>query len=264
MTPPLLKKDAIRARLAELLDADPSGGVVFDADGTLWSCDVGCIVFDYACAQGRFKEEALPALADFAKAQGIAHGLPSDVNSVARHLKEAFYKGRIQERAFAEMQVWAYVGFNEQEFRVFVGEALSEGRHQEMLHEPVLEIAAWAKTQGARTVIVSASPRWVIEEATKDFEFFSAEAISAGDPETLSTDAGLIINGGLAKPLPYGPDKIVGGRRILGERKWLAAFGDSNFDLEMMGEATLAIGIGEKEGLLSGLRLLTTSVRFAF
>jgi phosphoserine phosphatase len=222
------------------------------------------MVFDFACAQERFKDRALSALADFAAAQGINEEPQSDANTMAKILKNAFYAGRIEERAVAEMQVWAYVGYCEQEFRDLVRSALQEGRHHEMLHDQVLEIADWVTSQGARTGIVSASPRWVIEEATANFDFFPTDAISAGDPRTLRTDAGLVIDSGMASPLPYGPDKIDGGKRLLGKRKWLAAFGDSHFDLEMMGEAALAVGIGQKEGLLSGLGRLTTSVRFVF
>jgi len=264
MSSPLLKKNAIRARLAQLLEAHPGGGVIFDADGTLWSGDVGCMVFDYACAQNAFKKEAQAALADFAAIHGIESTAGSDANANAKTLKNAFYNGRLQERAVAEMQVWAYVGYGEQEFRDLVRTALQEGGHEGTMHEQVLELAEWANAQGGHTSIVSASPRWVVEEATAKLGFFHADAISAGDPRTLSTGSGLVIDSGMARPLPYGPDKIDGGRSLLGQRKWLAAFGDSHFDLEMMGEAALAVGIGEKHGLLAGLERLTTSVRFVF
>src|SRR5690606_2327300 len=40
----------VRERIARLLDLHEGGALVFDADGTLWTHDVGCMVFDAAIA----------------------------------------------------------------------------------------------------------------------------------------------------------------------------------------------------------------------
>jgi phosphoserine phosphatase len=150
------------------------------------------------------------------------------------------------------MQVWAYVGFSESEFRALVQQALERGQHHKTLHHEVLALADWVRAQGRRACIVSASPLWVVEEATRELGF-SPKEIAAGVPNTESIDGRLMIKPGMKAPLPYGPDKVVAGRALLKDSKWVAALGDSNFDLDMMAEAQIGIGIGEKESMLAGL-----------
>jgi phosphoserine phosphatase len=158
------------------------------------------------------------------------------------------------------MQVWAYVGFEEEEFRAFVRAALSAGSHASTLHDEVLELAAWVKTQGRRACIVSASPLWVVQEATRELGFLE-EDIAAGLPNTAILDGAHTIQAGLAHPLPYGPDKVVAGRALLRGAQWLAALGDSNFDLEMMRAAHIGVGVGEKRSMLEGLSEMSHAVR---
>jgi phosphoserine phosphatase len=244
-----------------LLVDNPGGGVVFDADGTLWSTDVGCTVFDYACARGLFREDSEEGLRKEAERQGISIRGPSGPNETARILQGAFRAGNYEERACAEMQVWAYAGYSEQEFRVLIREALEEGQYRRTLHADVLRIAEWSWKMGAQVNIVSASPRWVVEEAVSEFEFFSASRIAAGDPNLEERGDVVYMRHGLAAPLPYGRDKVKGGRALLQGRPWLATFGDSDFDLDMMAEAALAVGIGDKTTMLTGLSQLPNGVR---
>jgi phosphoserine phosphatase len=88
----------------------------------------------------------------------------------------------------------------------------------------------------------------VVEEALSGLGF-ELDQIVAGDPRWTEGR----IDVGLELPLPYGPDKAVAGRRLLGETVWLATFGDSGFDLDMMQEARFAVGVGGKPQLLAGL-----------
>lgn len=264
MNLPCLSKNVLIARLEKLLEEHPGGGIIFDADGTLWNTDVGCMVFDLACKESRFRQEALDALVHEAFLRKVTVDPGSDVNQVARALQHAFYACEYDERAGAEMQVWAYVGYSELEFRKLARQALSQGKLRSFLHDQVLEIAEWAHSVGAQVGIVSASPRWVVEEAVADFPFFKKSEICAGDATLVDKGGELRIAGAMASPLPYGPDKVHGGRALLGELPWLAAFGDSNFDLEMMREAKIGVGIGEKPSMLAGLAKIPHGVRLFF
>lgn len=260
MTTPTLSCSAFRDRLQTLLTQSPGGAVVFDADGTLWRHDVGCMVYDLACEHRLFRPEALSALRKEVEALGLTLASDADANDAARRLQAAWRAGDYGERAAAEMQVWAYVGFSEFQFRELVREALKSGGHEGGLHLEVLALADWVRRAGGRALIVSASPKWVVEEATRDHGF-AADEIAAGMPHLSEQGGTRFIQAGMPTPLPYGPDKVVAGRELLKGIPWLAALGDSSFDLEMMSEAQLAGGIGEKPEMLDGLSRLAHGVR---
>lgn len=253
--------DDLKARLAPLLEKYEDAAVVFDADGTLWSHDVGCMVFDEAVTEGLFRDEAKEPLRN----EAISHGVSTvgaTANDVARALQKAWYSRSYNERAAAEMQVWAYVGFTEQEFRALVRQALEKGKHHETLHPDVLYLAKWVKDQGHRACVVSASPLWVVQEATTDLGIPPSE-IAAGIPNTSEQHGVRKILPGMAAPLPYGPDKVRAGRALLGASRWVAALGDSDFDLHMMAEAEIGVGIGDKCAMLDGLATLPHGLRLS-
>lgn len=259
---PFVNIDALKARLAPLFEKYEDAAVVFDADGTLWSHDVGCMVFDEAVREGLFRVEAEEPL----RAEALTHGVTiqgASVNDVARSLQRAWYSQSYNERSAAEMQVWAYVGFTEEEFRALVRQALEKGKHEETLHDVVLHLAKWVQSQGHRACIVSASPLWVVEEATADLGIPPSE-IAAGVPNTWEQGGVRKILAGMAAPLPYGPDKVRAGRALLGPSQWVAALGDSDFDLHMMAEAEIGVGIGDKHTMLAGLALLPHGLRLSF
>jgi phosphoserine phosphatase len=259
MTTPFVSINELKERLRPLLEGHDDAAVVFDADGTLWSHDVGCMVFDEAVNQGAFKAEALDALLAEARSQRLeAPG--TSANDIARALQQAWYAGVYEEKSAAEMQVWAYIGFFEAEFRDLTRLALHRGRHMATLHEEVLDLARWVRSRGARACIVSASPQWVVEEASRDLGFDVSDII-AGVPNTNSSEGETRIQPGLRAPLPYGPGKATAGRALLGNSKWVASLGDSGFDLAMMAEAHVGVGIGNKPALLDGLREMPHAVR---
>lgn len=258
---PFVNLSDLKERLAPLFEKYEDAAVVFDADGTLWSHDVGCMVFDEAVREGLFREEALEPLCKEAEARGISAPV-TNANEVARSLQQAWYSRAYNERAAAEMQVWAYVGFTEGEFRSLVNRALENGKHEETLHDTVVELARWVREQGRRACVVSASPLWVVEEAARVLGIPPRE-IAAGVPNTAESGGVRRIRAGMAAPLPYGPEKVRAGRALLGESRWLAAVGDSDFDLHMMAEAEIGVGIGNKAAMLEGLAALPHGLRLS-
>jgi len=258
--PPLVTVAQFQRQLKQLLDSSPSGVVVFDADGTLWQHDVGMMTFEWAIEERLLYPSAVEALQQFAQAQGLPL-VGRDVHELARALQHAFASERLGERAAAEMQVWVYVDYSEVEFRQLVQQALTEKGHLRTLHHEIVELAAWVRSQGAHALIVSASPQWVVEEATATLGF-GPDDIVAGCPELKLDQRGVPrIAPRLRAPLPYGPDKVHAGRKRMGTRPWLAALGDSSFDVDMFRQAPLAAGIGCKPGMLAGLAELPHGVR---
>lgn len=257
---PCLRVDEFKERLKPLLDSEPQGGVVFDADGTLWSHDVGCMVFDFALSKKAFREESLSALLSELELRSGKPSQAKNANDAAEQLREIWLAGNYEDRAFAELQVWAYAGFNEEEFRAISREALASGKHDSTLHTEIFALSDWVRARGAEAYIVSASPLWVVEEATQKYGF-APGVIAAGEPLLTKETEGARILPRMGRVLPYGPDKVHAGRALLGERVWLATLGDSSFDLEMMGAARLAGGLGDKPSLLQGLASLPHAVR---
>lgn len=245
---PVVDSERVRERIDRLLDVQPEGALVFDADGTLWRHDVGCQVFEAASAQGAFRESAQERLFAEATRLGESPGVHQPVGELIRLIETALARRSAPERELAEFQVWAYLDFSEQDLRDFCREVLSGPEHRAGLHHEILDLAAHARGRGARTCVVSASPRIVVEEALTGLGF-ELDQIVAGDPKWTNGR----VDVGLEVPLPYGPEKAVAGRRLLRETVWLATFGDSGFDLDMMREAQFAVGVGGKPQLLEGL-----------
>lgn len=249
VTLPVVDSTEVREQIARLLDVHPEGALVFDADGTLWTHDVGCMVFDAAATTGAFKDSSRPRLRHEAERLGEVPSGDQSATELIRLIETALVARSGAEQALAELQVWAYVDFSEEELRAFCRDVFRDPAHRAGLHHDVLELAAFARERGALTCVVSASPRIVVEEALFGLGF-QKEHVVAGEPKWRAGR----IDIGLDAPLPYGPEKATRGRRLLGETAWLATFGDSGFDLDMMREAALAVGLGHKPQLLEGLR----------
>src|SRR5690606_5645776 len=92
--------------------------LAFDADGTLWTGDVGIELFEALLAVEGVGEEASDALVELADRFGIARvGTPT---AQAKKLYEAFEAGRLPyDLAFA-MMAWAYAGWGESELSAFI------------------------------------------------------------------------------------------------------------------------------------------------
>ncbi|HVY44781.1 MAG TPA: haloacid dehalogenase-like hydrolase, partial [Minicystis sp.] len=108
------------AELAGLAGRSPI--LAFDADGTLWTGDVGVDLFEALLEAGAVRDAAREALAD--EARGIGLRADTDATSLARSLYSAFEAGRWPEpRAFAAM-AWAFAGYSVAEMDAFAAGVL--------------------------------------------------------------------------------------------------------------------------------------------
>ena len=80
------------AELTTHFQAGPPCALAFDADGTLWSGDVGDDVFRFAVAHGRLREAARAELERQAETRGFETF--ADVNATAQHLFEGYVAHR--------------------------------------------------------------------------------------------------------------------------------------------------------------------------
>lgn len=234
---------------------DLPNALSFDADGTLWSGDVGEDVFRFAVTHGRLREAARAALDRQAKMRGFA--CFTDVNSTAQQLFEAYLQGKYPEREICELMTWCYAGYGVHEMVALVREALADAKHAQRLNEELRPLLDFARERSLRTVVVSASPRITVEVAASVWGF-AAQDIAAATPRIVSG----VIAAEMASPVPYGADKCVAGRALLGNAHWLAAFGDNVFDMDMLLEAEVGIAVRPKPALrarleeIPGVRLL--------
>ncbi|MCH2109168.1 MAG: haloacid dehalogenase-like hydrolase [Polyangiaceae bacterium] len=229
----------------------PQGIVAFDADGTLWSDDVGVLTFHYCLRHRLLAEESRERLALEVRQLGLSFPAQARASELATILENARAEGKYAERPYTEMQVWAYAGLTENQLEDYTIQALQEANHDQAIHSGMVAIARELRDRGIQTAVISASPQIVARVAASPLGFASSEVLG-----------GLLIqrNGSLshewAYPLPYGDDKVRAGETRFPKRPWLAAFGDSDFDLPMMRKAHSAFGLGQKASLLEKLSRL--------
>jgi len=243
------------AELESRLRHDRPNALSFDADGTLWSGDVGEDVFRFAVAHGRLRESARAEIDRQARIRGF--DCFADVNATAQQLFEAYLDGRYLEREICELMTWCYAGYTLPELGELVREALAVAKHAQRLNEELRPILDFARKNALITIVVSASPRTTVEVAASAWGF-AAHEIAASTPRVVSG----VVEPHMAGVVPYGADKCVAGRALLGSSHWLGAFGDNVFDMDMLLEAELGVAVRPKPALrtrlaeIPGVRLL--------
>jgi phosphatidylglycerophosphatase C len=257
VTARVLSAAELISELEPRLRAGTECALAFDADGTLWSGDVGDDVFRFAVAHGRLREQARAALERQAELRGF-EAFP-DPNDTAKHLFDAYVAGRYPERDMCELMTWCYAGHSMNEMRELAVEALRAAKHSERLHEELRPILEFARDRGVRTVVISASPRVTVEQATRLWGF-SAQDIAASTPEVTQG----VIQSAMHGAVPYAGGKVVAGRALLGKLRWVASFGDNVFDLEMMQEAELGVAVRPKPALQARLGEIAGALRLGF
>jgi phosphoserine phosphatase len=233
--------DRVLIELERALRAGP-GALAFDADGTLWSGDVGEDVFLQA-TQGRLlRPEAAPALTQMAAEFGVEQR--SETNEQATTLYEAYRRGTLPETAACEMMAWAFAGWEEAELFELAETLLSRAELSARRFLPVHRAVDWARDQGLAAVVISASPDFVVRAATHTLGF-TALTIAACQPRVVER----ILTTKLAAPLPYGEHKLTALARLLPGESLLGAFGDNSFDLPLLRAARVAVAVRPKPAL---------------
>jgi phosphoserine phosphatase len=242
---------------AMLGDTEPRAAVLaFDGDGTLWAGDVGEDLFHAALRASFLREEAEPALVAEAARYDVPLGGARGANAVASVLFDAYGAGRYPERETCAMMTWCYAGHERAAVESFARQVVEAAGLASRLHPELEPILDFCDRAGLRRVLVSASPRMIVEPAGS-LRGFAPENIAAATP----ADADGRVLPSLAAPVPYAEDKLSAGRALFGDARWLAAFGDNVFDIEMLTTAELGIAVRPKPRLEAelpalGLRLL--------
>ena len=240
---PLVTSDDVIARLEGLLASlgrAPSDVLLaFDADGTLWSGDVGVDNFDALLAKRAISPVAASTLRDEARSEGLP--LADDPTAQARVLYEAYQRGAYHEDRAFRMMAWAFAGYREGEVRTFAAEVAVATALQARLHSEILPVIVWAARLGVPRYVVSASHAIVVQSAI-DVLGLPIDGVFA--MSQASEDGVLVAH--IVEPATYGPGKTAALRARVADKTLLGAFGDSAFDLHLLHEARLAVAVRPK------------------
>jgi phosphatidylglycerophosphatase C len=239
----LWSADRVWARVESLANGQPDGVIAMDADGTLWSGDVGEDLFHAFLKQGRVEAPALEAF----RREARDHAL-SDAGSgpdIARRIYAAYVEGRFPEERVCELMTWAFAGWTRGEVRAFARGVVAHAGLPSRLHDEVLRVLDRARAASVVVVVVSASPIDIVREA----------AWSVGVPEGDVVAAqpqfdGQVMVAEVDRPIPYGEGKVTRLRQRIGpDRALYAAFGDNAFDVALLASARLGVAVRPKARL---------------
>lgn len=226
--------------------------LVTDADGTLWSGDVGEDAFARLLQENALRPACHPWFAELAARSSLP--APQDPNELGRILFAAYEAGRLGDEGAYRAMALAFAGFREDEARALVRRAQTGLAAR--LTDEMKDVLAWAARAGVPVWVVSASPRIVVDEALR----------SAGVPVAgtvgleLTTREGL-LSAPLLEPIPYGPGKVSALRSRLPDADLLAAFGDSGFDADLLRASRHPCAVRPKRRLVEESESIPGSVR---
>jgi phosphoserine phosphatase len=213
------------------------GVVACDADGTLWTGDVGEDFFFHV-----LEHEALlePAIAG-ARAMARAHGIEAkDGRDTFDALYRAYRAHALPEELACELMAWCVAGRDRKSVREIARRVHRPGEMQGRLipeTQRVLEVAS-------EVWIVSASPAPVVEAALESIGRDPSRSVAlevAWENDVMKPEP--------IRPIPYAEGKVTNLRARIGARPILAALGDSAFDLPMLAAARFGIAVRPKRAL---------------
>jgi len=236
------------AVVAGLAKASPAV-IATDADGTLWTGDVG---EDWLSAVEAGEARVnLAHLRDLTARAGL--GPITTARDVVRLARAAYEAGSLDEVTYFDLVALSFGGVDDRVARAAVRDALVAANLEARLVPETLAVLRGARAAHHRVVVVSASPRLVVEEALA-LAGVTVEHVIGIEPMEghLRTRA----------PRPYGAGKASHLDAYRGATNVHVALGDSGFDAAMLARAATPLAVRPKESLVAiaaevpGLRLL--------
>jgi phosphatidylglycerophosphatase C len=245
--PPLPRVDHrdLIARLEGLArDAGGQAAIALDADGTLWSGDVGFDLFKSALAERALLPAVRSALAAEAHGAGLSVADADDANAIALRLLAAWAAGDYDDGRAFQMMAWAFAGHTPAAALDLAQRALDGAGLASRVHEPVRVVVRWAQRAGVEVWIVSASPRAAVEVGARLFEVPPSRVLAV----TPIVEGGL-LSLELEQPVPFDVGKPRALAAAAPGALLLAAFGDSSSDGPLFLGAQVAVAVEPHERL---------------
>lgn len=235
---------AAAERALARVDRAPGAAVLAtDADGTLWTGDVGHDLFAALLRERAIRAEATEAISALARLHGLDER--GDPHDVAARIVEAAPRSPEVERDGYAMMAWAFAGWAVDEVGAFAERVLERECIAERAHHEMKPILAWASDRGVPIVVVSASPHDVVSRAVARLGVDASLVVAT----TAATAAGRVLPR-LAPPMPYAAGKVEALRAARPDARVVAAFGDSAFDVELLGLAEVRVAVRPKASLV--------------
>ena len=245
-TLPLVTTDDAVARLEGLLSemgrAPSETLLAFDADGTLWSGDVGIDNFEALLERGAVLSAAASTLREEATACGLL--IADDPTAQARILYQAYERGAYSEDRAFRMMAYVFAGYRAEEVRRFAAEVARATGLRDRMHREVLPIVAWASRRGVLRYVVSASHAVVVESSIEQMGLPIDGIFAMAQIEEQGRFSARIV-----EPATYGAGKTAALSARVQGKALLGAFGDSGFDLHLLRAARLAVAVRPKPEL---------------
>jgi hypothetical protein len=210
----------------------------FDNDGTLW-CEQPMYV-QLAFALDRVKELA-PMHPEWKNKQPFAAALEGDMKAVAES----------GERGMLELVMATHAGMTSDEFEKIVTEWLAKVRHPrfnrpytDLVYQPMVELLAYLRASGFKTFIVSGGGVEFMRPWSEQVYGVPPEQVVGSSIKTkfqMRRDIPVLFRLSEINFIDDKGGKPVGINEYIGRRP-IAAFGNSDGDLEMLQWATKAAG----------------------
>lgn len=237
--------DEVWARIEAQAGVDHGGGrrvVATDADGTLWSGDVGEDLFHAFLNLGRVEPPAEEAMRREARSFHVSDaGTGLDV---AHALYDAYRAGAYPEARICELMAWCFGGWGAGEVQAFAREVIGRVGLPGRLHRELHALIERARAAGIEVFLVSASPVSVVRAAGVLAGFDEGHVVAA-----IPRERGGRVLPEVDSPIPYGPGKVVRLRERVGDVRLIAAFGDNAFDVALLAEARVGVAVRPKAAL---------------
>ncbi len=241
--PLILDASAVIERLKPLAASAARAVLAFDGDGTLWAGDVGEDVFHAAVKERLLRDAALPALQREAETYELSPA--GDANDIAERLFSAYLEQRYPEREACAMMTWCYAGMRRAELMELAEHTFAARNLAQRFHRELTPILDFARSNGLRAVVVSASPEPIVETAARGWNIPLADIAASRARE----EDGGVIAPELARPVPYAEGKPLALRALVADAELLGAFGDNAFDVELFLAARMAVAVRPKPAL---------------
>ncbi len=222
--------------------------MVTDADGTLWSGDIGVDFLQAGLRARLFRADALEYSQTMAK--GFSLALHDDCNEQLKILDRGYEEGKVTDEAMVHLCAAAFAGLEQHVVEEFAENVVAEVQLSARLHQELSPIFAWAQTQKIPIRVVSASPREIVVAGAKLFGILSSNVVGV---EVTTTPIELVRSTQIVEPIPYGAGKRQAIEARFESSRVLAGFGDNYWDTAMLAMAQFPIAIRPKPRLLANL-----------
>ncbi len=218
---------------------------VFDADGVLWTGDLGFDLFTAALARRALREDAREPLAAEARSVGIS--AEGSANELGERLLDAFAAGQYDDARALAMMAWAFAGFTQEEMDEFAADVVRREDVEGRLIGPVRDLVRWALAEKVEVVVCAAATRSVVSAGVQLLGLDASHVVAA-TPEVV----GGALGPRLRRPgLPHGEGKVAALEHARKGRTILAAFGDRADDAHLLRLAHVPVAVGPSPHLLA-------------